>query len=183
MWNETVTLTRDIIASEVPYGYEVPLTEGTAVTITQAMGGSFTVLAPDGRMVRVEGKDADAIGREVGLQGEVSMPDVETDEDVEKLVWEQLRTCYDPEIPVNIADLGLIYGVKVTPDEEGQRRVDIQMTLTAPGCGMGEILKIEVEHKLMKIPTVKDAEVDLVFDPPWDMSMLPEAAKLQLGML
>ncbi len=147
------------------------------------MGGHYTVLTDDGRMVRIGGQDADAIGREAGEPDGEAMPEVNSDEDVEKLVWEQLRTCYDPEIPVNIADLGLIYGVKITPDDEGKRSVEIQMTLTAPGCGMGEILKVEVEDKAMRIPTVKDAEVDLVFDPPWDMSMMPDAARLQLGLI
>lgn len=183
MWNETVTLSRDLDVTQVPYGYPLHLTEGSSVTITQALGGSFTVVTEDGQMAQVTSKDADAIGKEAGIQADTPLPDVESAEDVEKLVWDQLRTCYDPEIPVNIADLGLIYGVQVTPTGEKEHKVDIQMTLTAPGCGMGEILKTEVEHKLMKIPTVKDAEVELVFDPPWDMSMLPEAAKLQLGLM
>jgi probable FeS assembly SUF system protein SufT len=183
-WNERVTLSRDIEATQVPYGYSVALKEGTPVTITQALGGLFTIVTDEGVMCSISGKDVDAIGKEVGLQKDEPMPEINSIEDVEKVVWDQLRTCYDPEIPVNIADLGLIYGVQVKPrEEEDGNKVDIQMTLTAPGCGMGEILKIEVEHKVMKIPTVKDVEVELVFDPPWDMSMLPEAAKLQLGML
>ncbi|MBI4213051.1 MAG: putative Fe-S cluster assembly protein SufT [Chloroflexi bacterium] len=183
MWNDSVTISRDIIATEVPFGYEVLLAEGARVTVTQEMGSGFTVFTEFGQMVRIEAKDADAIGREFVPQAELSMGEVRSDDDVERLVWEQLRTCYDPEIPVNIADLGLIYGVQVTPDQEGNRKVDVQMTLTAPGCGMGEILKIEVEDKLTRIPTVVNADVELVFDPPWDMSMLPEAAKLQLGLL
>jgi probable FeS assembly SUF system protein SufT len=182
-WNERVILSRDIDATQVPYGYSVPLKEGTPVTITQALGGLFTIVTDEGVMCSVSGKDVDAIGKEVGIQKDEPMPDVDSDEDVDRLVWEQLRTCYDPEIPVNIADLGLIYGVQVKPRDEGGRKVDIQMTLTAPGCGMGEILKIEVEHKIMRIPTVEDVEVELVFEPPWDMSMLPEAAKLQLGIM
>ena len=183
-WNEQVILSRDIVATQVPYGYSVSLKEGTLVTITQALGGLFTVVTDEGVMCSVSGKDAEAIGKDPGLQRDEPMPEVTCIADVERLVWDQLRTCYDPEIPVNIADLGLIYGVQVKPREEDEgNKVDVQMTLTAPACGMGEILKIEVEHKIMRIPTVKDVEVELVFDPPWDMSMLPEAAKLQLGMM
>ena len=181
-WDDAIVLSRDIVATEIPYGFEVPLVAGSKVVISQAMGGSFTVVTMNGQMVRIAAEDADAIGREPGLEASGPMV-VESEEDVEKLVWEQLRTCYDPEIPVNIADLGLIYGCSITLDEQGQHRIDIQMTLTAPGCGMGDILKVEVENKLLKIPTVKDVEVELVFDPPWDMSMLPEAAKLQLGLM
>ena len=180
-WDDAILLSRDIVATEIPYGFEVPLEAGSKVVISQAMGGSFTVFTDNGQMVRIAAEDADAIGQDA-LEAAGPMV-VETEEDVEKLVWEQLRTCYDPEIPVNIADLGLIYGCTITPDQEGQHRIDIQMTLTAPGCGMGDILKVEVENKLLKIPTVKDVEVEMVFDPPWDMTMLPEAAKLQLGLM
>ena len=183
MWNESVTLSRDVEATEVPYGYPVLLETGTRVTVTQALGGWFTVVTDDGRAVRIAGNDADAIGNDPGIQLDTAPPVPESAEEVEKLVWDQLRTCFDPEIPVNIADLGLIYGCLVTSLEEDGYRVDIDMTLTAPGCGMGEILKVEVEHKIMKIPTVKDVEVELVFEPPWDMSMMPEAAKLQLGLM
>lgn len=183
MWNESVTLSRDCEATEVPYGYPVSLKAGTEVTITQALGGWFTVATEDGHLVRIAGEDADAIGKDPGLQADGPPPTVESAEDVEALVWDQLRTCYDPEIPVNIADLGLIYECAVSPLEEGKHRVDIKMTLTAPGCGMGEILKIEVENKVAKISTVEDVDVELVFDPPWDLSMMPEAAKLQLGLL
>lgn len=182
MVNDPIVLSRSIVAAEVPFGYEVPLLEGTEVQITQAMGGRFTVLTPEGQMVLIEANDADALGYVVEEQS-ASVLSVDSDEEVERLVWEMLRTCYDPEIPVNIADLGLIYGVGVTPIEDGGRRVDVQMTLTAPGCGMGEILKMEIEDKLMRIPTVTRAEVDVVFDPPWEMSMMPEAAKLQLGLM
>ncbi|MSQ23589.1 MAG: putative Fe-S cluster assembly protein SufT [Chloroflexi bacterium] len=182
-WDDAIVLSRDIVATEIPYGFEVPLTAGSKVVISQAMGGSFTVVTQNGQMVRIVSADADAIGQEARAEADASLAIVETDEDVEKLVWEQLRTCYDPEIPVNIADLGLIYGCSITPADDSQRRVDIQMTLTAPGCGMGEILKVEVEEKLSKIPTVKEVEVEIVFEPPWEMSMMPEAAKLQLGLM
>lgn len=184
MWeNEPVTVSRDCEVTQVPYGYPMQLKAGSQVTITQALGGWFTVSTEEGELVRIAGKDADAIGKDPGLQADRPMPTVENAEDVEKLVWDQLRTCYDPEIPVNIADLGLIYGCQVEPLAEGEHRVDIKMTLTAPACGMGEILKIEVENKVMKIPTVKDVEVELVLDPPWDISMMPEAARLQLGLM
>ena len=135
----------------------------------------------EGNLVRVAGKDADAIGKEPpeALQRAAGA----TDEDVEKLVWKQLRTCFDPEIPINVVDLGLVYEATVRHREDGQREVDIRMTLTAPACGMGDILVDDVRSKLEMIPTVADTDVELVFDPPWNRHMMSEAARLETGML
>lgn len=180
---EDVTIIkRDVEGTLIPYGQSVTLIPGTEVLVTQALGGSFT-LNVNGNLVRIEGKDADAIGKEpVLLPSEKA---VVTGEDVdEALVWEQLKTCYDPEIPVNIVDLGLIYDLTITKlDKEPGYHVGIQMTLTAPGCGMGPVLTQDVERKLLMIPNIKKVDVVLVFDPPWNSERMSESAKLELGLL
>ena len=176
---EPVTLSRDVIGILIPQGTKVELPEGAEGAITQALGGSFTVQV-QGHLFRIEGKDADAIGREV-VKGPALAADA-SDEEIEKAVWDQLRTCYDPEIPVDIVELGLIYSCKLEPATDGQRRVKVEMTLTAPGCGMGEILVADVKSKVLAVPTVTEAEVELVFDPPWNQSMMSEAARLATGM-
>lgn len=176
---EPVTLQRDVEAIIVPAGVPVTLREGKTGFITQALGGSFTVYI-EGNLFRIAGKNADALGREPVLQ--IELPPDATDEDVKTLVWEQMRTCYDPEIPVNIVDLGLVYSCELTKEND-QRIAHIAMTLTAPGCGMGEVLVQDIKEKVEMIPTIKRAEVELVFDPPWNQSMMSEAAKLQTGML
>ncbi len=176
---EPVTLERDCKAIVVPAGDEVVLPAGGTVYITQALGGSFTIYL-DGNLFRIAGQDADALGKEP-----VTPPPLAadaSDEDVEKLVWEQMRGCYDPEIPINIVDLGLIYECRVESQEDGARRVFVTMTLTAPGCGMGEVLVLDIKEKVELIPTVKEATVELTFDPPWNMGMMSDAAKLQTGM-
>jgi len=179
---EQVTLSREVEAIQVPTGDRMKLPAGTTGTITQALGGTYTIITNDSYMVRIQAKDADAIGKEVdGAPQEKPAP--EKPEDVEEAVWDVLRTVYDPEIPVNIADLGLVYGCRVKPAESGGSRVEIEMTLTAPGCGMGDVLKAEVEQKLDDLPGVDEYDVQLVFDPPWDYSMIPDAAKLTLGMM
>ena len=182
--DELVTINRDCEAVQIPSGSKVLLPAGTQVRITQSLGGSFTVVTERGAMVRIAGKDTDAIGKDIVTQSteEVSTF-LDRPEDVEKLVWDQLRTCYDPEIPVNIADLGLVYSCFVLPLPERGHRVEIKMTLTAPGCGMGEVLKVDVENKVLSVSGVREANVELVWDPPWDRSMISEAAKLELGML
>ncbi len=164
----------------VPSGDAVSLPAGSVGYITQALGGSFTVYV-EGNLFRIAGIDADAIGKDPVAAPK--LPDGATDADVESLIWEQLRTCFDPEIPVNIVELGLVYECNVLRLESGDRRVDIKMTLTAPGCGMGETLISDVRSKLEMIPTIADADVELVFDPPWNQSMMSEAAKLETGML
>ena len=180
---EVVTLKRDCEAVQIPNGHRFMLPAGTQVTITQSLGGAFTVVTDRGYMVRIGGNDADAIGKLAEPESQAPSATVEEPEDTEKLVWGQLRTCYDPEIPVNIADLGLIYSCFITPLPESGNHVEIKMTLTAPGCGMGEFLKADVENKILTVPGVKSTTVELVWDPPWDRSMMSEAAKLELGMI
>ena len=177
--NEPVTLSRDVDAIIVPAGVNVRLRAGQSGFITQALGGSFTVYV-EGNLFRVAGKDADALGKEAVVVPE--LPPDAGDEDVRRLAWEQLRTCYDPEIPINIVDLGLVYECSVASERDG-RIVSVTMTLTAPGCGMGDVLVQDVREKVEVIPTVKRADVELVFDPPWDRSMMSEAARLQTGMM
>ena len=177
--NEPVVVERDVKAVVIPAGTNVTLRQGQAGYITQALGGSFTVYI-EGNLFRIAGEDADAIGKTPVKLPE--LPPDATDEDVKNLVWQQMRTCYDPEIPINIVDLGLIYECVIDRNPDATRTVRVKMTLTAPGCGMGEILVQDVKEKVELIPTVKEAQVELVFDPPWNQSMMSDAAKLQTGM-
>jgi probable FeS assembly SUF system protein SufT len=177
--NEPFVVNRDVRAVMVPAGVEVKLRPGQAGYITQALGGSFTVYL-EGNLFRIAGEDADAIGKEAAKPPE--LPPNATEDDVRKLAWDQMRTCFDPEIPINIVDLGLVYACDVTMNEDGTRTVDVQITLTAPGCGMGDILVEDVKDKIQKVPTVKEARVSLTFDPPWNQTMMTEAARLQTGM-
>jgi probable FeS assembly SUF system protein SufT len=177
--NEPVVVKRDVKAVIVPAGVEVDLKAGQAGYITQALGGSFTLYI-EGNLFRIRGEDADAIGKDVVAPPE--LPPNATEEDVRKLIWEQLRRCFDPEIPVNIVDLGLVYVCDVGVNDDGSRSASIKMTLTAPGCGMGEILVQDVKEKVEMIPTIKEVDVELVFDPPWNLSMMSESARLQTGM-
>jgi probable FeS assembly SUF system protein SufT len=180
---EEITLDREVASVLVPHGTTLILPAGTKVRITQALGTTFTVLTDLGYMVRINGQDADAMGLEPPVEAPRGPVDTSVSkEQVEEQVWEQLRTCYDPEIPVNIAELGLIYGCEITPHPEGGHNVEIQMTLTAPGCGMGDIIAAEVDGKLRAVPGVREVNVELVFDPPWDLSMMPESARLALGL-
>jgi len=173
-----VTTTREIEAREIPSGMKLTIPEGTPLAITQSLGGSFTVLTPYGYMARVDGKDADAIGEEA------PGPDAAAEgRTPQELAWEQLKTCYDPEIPVNIVDLGLVYKCEVVPRPEGGQKAEVSFTLTAPGCGMGDTLKEDIRQKLLAIPGIEEADVSVMFDPPWNMSMMSDAAKLQLGMM
>ena len=174
-----VTTTREIEAKEIPSGMPIQIPEGTPLTLTQSLGGSFTVVTPYGYMARVEGKDADAIGEEPLAQDAAA----DAGKSTEELCWDQLRTCYDPEIPVNIVDLGLVYKCEVTPLADGGNKVEVRFTLTAPGCGMGDVMRGDIKDKLLAVPGIKDADVQVLFDPPWNMSMMSDAAKLQLGML
>lgn len=173
--NQTVALKRDCVAIAIPAGTRQVLPAGTQVRVTQAMGGSYTVAA-SGMLYRIEQKDADALGQS-GPQEERHAPPSFS----EKMVWDQLKTVYDPEIPVNIVDLGLIYGCEIADDPEGGKKIDVQMSLTAPGCGMSDVLKADVEKKLARLPEVKRVKVEVVFDPPWGPARMSEAAKLQLG--
>lgn len=177
---EPVAFSRDCDAAVVPSGETGIIPKGAKGQLTQALGGSFTVYI-QGNLFRIDGKDADAIGEQP--EPEPVLPDNATDEDVEQLVREQMRQCYDPEIPVNIVDLGLVYECRVTHRDNGSRQVGIIMTLTAPGCGMGDVISQDVRAKVMRVPTVVDVDVAVVFDPPWRYDMMSEAARLQAGML
>lgn len=178
--SEPVRFERDCAAVLVPQGEAVTLPAGTVGYITQALGGSYTVFV-EGNLMRIAGVDADAIGKDPPPP--ILLPDGASDEEVEQLVWKQLRTCFDPEIPINIVELGLVYEANVMPADDGARTVEVRMTLTAPGCGMGDVLVDDVRSKLEMIPTVREADVELVFDPPWTREMMSEAARLETGML
>jgi probable FeS assembly SUF system protein SufT len=164
----------------VPSGDAITLKSGLSGFITQALGGSFTLYI-EGNLYRLSGENADAIGKQT-LQAPALPPDA-TAADVQALAWQQMRSCYDPEIPINIVELGLVYECEVLPNEDGTRDLAVKMTLTAPGCGMGDVLVQDVKEKIEIIPTVREAKVELVFDPPWNQSMMSEAARLQTGML
>jgi probable FeS assembly SUF system protein SufT len=179
--DEPVTLTRDVEAAVIPVGERVTLQKGGQAHITQTLGGSYTVIV-NGNMFRIEGKDADALGLEVAAKP-ISTGTPVTQEQLEKEIWNQLRSCYDPEIPVNVVDLGLIYDCHLTPVSAGSHRVEVKMTLTAPGCGMGPMLAQDVQNKLLSLEGVDDVAVELVWDPPWNQGMMTEQAKLQLGLM
>jgi probable FeS assembly SUF system protein SufT len=178
--NEPVIIQRDVEAVMVPSGQSITLKLGLAGYITQALGGSFTLYI-EGNLYRISGEQADAIGKEVVRRP--TLPPNATEEDVRELAWEQMRSCFDPEIPINIVDLGLVYECKVTPNDDHTRNLSVTMTLTAPGCGMGDVLVQDVKEKLATIPTVQAVDVELTFDPPWSQSMMSEAARLQTGMM
>ena len=178
--NEPVVVKRNVEGLMVPSGVPVTLPKDSLVYLTQAMGGSFTVYF-EGNLVRVPGIDADALGKESVTPP--ALPDNATDEQFEALAWEQLKTIYDPEIPINIVDLGLVYKCAISSLASGQRSVSLQMTVTAPGCGMGEILVEEARQKISIIPTVGEVNVELVFDPPWSREMMSEAAQLEAGLM
>ncbi len=175
---EPIPLLRDCEAVLIPAGTEVVIPEGTEVNVAQSLGGSFTVYV-GGNLVRIAGKDADALGLEAPELP--TLPEDASEADFEALVWDQLKTCFDPEIPINIVDLGLVYECAIDKTDSGYA-VRVQMTLTAPGCGMGEVLVADVRDKLKLIPTTETVDVELVFDPPWHHGMMSDAAKLQTGM-
>jgi probable FeS assembly SUF system protein SufT len=179
--NDSITLARDVEAAVIPVGTKVTLQKGEQATITQSLGGSYTVVV-NGNMFRIEGKDCDALGIAPAAEP-VSTGTPVTQESLEKEIWNQLRSCYDPEIPVNVVDLGLIYDCHLSPLNAGSYRADVKMTLTAPGCGMGPMLAQDVQNKLLSLEGVDDVAVELVWDPPWNQSMISEAGKLQLGLL
>lgn len=179
--HKNVTISRDVEATMIPAGTPIAIPAGTEVTITQALGGTYTVMGT-GIMARIEGKNADALGLTPATaekaNAEASGP-VNVDE-----IWEALKTCYDPEIPVNIVDLGLVYDVQVVPEEDGKgNRVEVKMTLTAPGCGMGGVIAGDAESKIRELPGVTEARVEVVWDPIWNQSMMSDAARLQLGLM
>ena len=178
--NNVAIIRREVEVTIVPFGDKMNLLPGQEVLVTQAKGGSFT-LNVQGNLVYLEGKEADAIGRErikMPMDDYNIKPGDEIDDD---LVWAQMRTVYDPEIPVNIVDLGLIYDVSYTRQDDDNYHVCIQMTLTAPGCGMGPVLVQDIESRVGMLPNVSAADVIIVFDPPWNSEMMSEEAKLELG--
>jgi len=182
MMREEVTFSRSAEAIMIPSGEKVLVPVGAQATITQSLGGSYTLITDRGLMVRVSGKEVEAIGK-----ASQDVPQTAPGEEVspavlEEMVWDQLRTTFDPEIPVNIVDLGLVYLCELKPDESGAFDVKIKMTLTAPGCGMGPVLASDVKTKVESLSGVKNADIEVVFDPVWDRSMMSEAAKLQLGI-
>lgn len=171
-----VTTNRDCPARLVPVGTEITIPASTFLTITQALGGNYTVIY-NGNMARIDGTDADAIG----MPGITLSFDAATDGSInEEQLWEALSTIYDPEIPVNLVELGLIYKLQI---DNSQHKVSIDMTLTAPGCGMGPVLVEDVRYRIAHVPNVQEIEVNLVFDPPWSRDMMSEAAQLETGMI
>lgn len=176
-----IILTRDCAGTQIPSGSNVVLPAGTRVTIAQSLGGQFTVTSDEGALFRIADKDADALGERPPAAA-VKAPASEGPFD-EQRVWEQLRTVFDPEIPVNLVDLGLIYHCQAVPLPEGGHRVEIKMSMTAPGCGMGDVLKEDVRLKVQSVPGVGEVDVEVVWDPPWDASRMSDAARLQLGWI
>ncbi len=176
---ERVELSRECEAIQVPLGSPVTLERGLEVMITQFLGGSFTVQVPAyGGLYRIAGKDADALGK----KPQDAVSPVAASGDLEAMVWEQLKTCYDPEIPVNIVDLGLVYAMEIAPMNGGANRVDVKMTLTAQGCGMGASIAVDARQKLLSLPGVSEANVDLVWDPPWNPQMISPEGRERLGL-
>ena len=176
---EQVEISRDCEAVQIPAGHTVTLPKGTVGIITQALGGSYTLQVPSyGGLYRVASKDADALGKE----GASESAQADVAGDLETQVWEQLKTCYDPEIPVNIVDLGLVYDMRVSALADGGSKVEVKMTLTAPGCGMGGYIAQEARGKLLELAGVEEADVEVVWDPPWSPQMISPEGRQLLGM-
>ncbi len=181
--DQPIALLRDCEAVLIPSGEKLKLVAGARIQVTQSLGGSFTILTDRGSMARISGKDADALGLERSPETpatSVSAP--EAPGALEKLVWDQLRSCFDPEIPVNIVDLGLVYRCQVMPLPRGGSRVEIRFTLTAPGCGMGQVLREDIKNRVSSVPGVREVDVELIWDPPWNQSRMSREAKVDLGM-
>src|SRR5256712_13302605 len=175
----SVTLSRACEVIEIPSGIRGTLPAGAIVRIMQSLGSGYTVATDRGYMYRVDAEDTDALG--LSNASMAKEPAVREGPFSEQMVWDQLKTVYDPEIPVNIVDLGLVYSCEITSLEEGAKKIDINMSMTAPGCGMGNVLKADVEAKLSHLPSIKEVHVHVVFDPPWNPGRMSEAARLQLG--
>jgi probable FeS assembly SUF system protein SufT len=176
--SERIMLNRDCEVIQIPSGIRSSLPAGTSVRVTQSLGGSYTLATEHGGMYRLDIRDIDALGR-----SSPATPDLAHQEGTfrEEMIREQLKTVYDPEIPVSVVDLGLIYSSVTVPLPDGGKKIEIKMSMTAPGCGMGNVLKADVESKLLRLPEVKEVDVEVVFDPPWHPGLMSEAAKLQLG--
>ena len=175
------TLSREVTATQIPSGDKIPLPAGTRVTLSQTLGGSYTVATGFG-LFRIDGRDGDALGEKADL-GTVTATPLANGAPDPAAVWDQLRKVYDPEIPVNIVDLGLVYSMDISKREDGAHRVDIAMTLTAPGCGMGPAIAADAKDKILLIPGVSDADVRITWDPPWNQSMISEEGKMKLGLV
>jgi probable FeS assembly SUF system protein SufT len=181
--NEPIKTSRDAQVVAVPAGNTLTLPAGTEVVVTQALGGSYTLLVPSyGGLFRLANRDADAIGKEAALADAPGAVAGLSPEDLEKRIWETLKTCYDPEIPVNIVDLGLIYEMEVLPLTDGTSRVEVKMTLTAQGCGMGTSIAADARYKLIEIPGVSEADVLVVWDPPWTPEKISPQGRTLLGI-
>tara|TARA_B100000945_G_scaffold46887_1_gene32581 strand:+ start:3777 stop:4334 length:558 start_codon:yes stop_codon:yes gene_type:complete len=177
---QLISLSRDCEVISVPYGEKEILKEGTEVQIMQALGGSYTVYTVEG-MFRINGTNADAIGKEV--EKPPSLPENITDDEFEEKVWDQMKTVFDPEIPINVVDLGLIYDCRLNKSEDNNFIIEVDMTLTAPGCGMADVLVADIQERIEMMPRVVSVKVELVLDPPWSMEMMSEAARLEAGLI
>lgn len=181
MPSTVIELKRDCQATQVPYGGVQVLPAGSRVRIMQSLGGTYTVTTEKGAMMRIEANNVDALGLVPDPQ-QAQPEQAAPVQFSEKLVWDRLRTVFDPEIPVNIVDLGLVYSCQITPAENGGHKIEIKMAMTAPGCGMGDVLRADIERKLSQLPEVRQVHAEIVFDPPWTPSRMSDAAKLQLGL-
>ena len=177
---QLISLSRDCEVISVPYGEKEILKEGTEVQIMQALGGSYTVYTVEG-MFRINGTNADAIGKEV--EKPPSLPENITDDEFEEKVWDQMKTVFDPEIPINVVDLGLIYDCRLNKSKDDNFIIEVDMTLTAPGCGMADVLVADIQERVEMMPRVVSVKVELVLDPPWSMEMMSEAARLEAGLI
>jgi probable FeS assembly SUF system protein SufT len=178
---KSIALKRDCAAILIPSGEKVTMAAGSKVWLTQALGGGFTLMTDHGYMVRIDGADADALGV-AAAAGDVGDAGAETNRSIEDRVWHQLRSCFDPEIPINIVELGLIYDCRAEALDADGYKVTVRFTLTAQGCGMGQFLKEDIRKKLLALPGVREADVELVWEPPWNQSMISPTAKHQLGI-
>ena len=176
---QPIRLSRPVEVTEIPSGIRGQIPEGTVAKVMQSLGNAYTIMTEYGYMYRIDAKDADALGIEHKQEQSAAAASGKFSEE---LAWEEMKTVYDPEIPVNIVDLGLVYECKVSEAAPEGKKLDIKMTMTAPGCGMGNILKADVENRLSKLPEVKEVNVEVVFDPPWTPQKMTEAARLQLGL-
>jgi probable FeS assembly SUF system protein SufT len=180
---ESVELSRDCEVIQIPAGHKVKLVKGTKAVITQSLGGSYTLLVPSfGGLFSLSGSDADAIGKEAATTAQTQAHGPTSREGLEKQVWEQLKTCYDPEIPVNIVDLGLVYNMELSELPDNAYKVDMKMTLTAQGCGMGKMIAADAQAKLSRLPGIKAANVEIVWNPPWNRDMISPEGKKKLGI-
>jgi probable FeS assembly SUF system protein SufT len=177
--SEPITVSRACEVIEIPSGIRATLPAGAVVRIMQSLGSGCTVATDRGHMYRVDAKDTDALG--LSNAAMTQAPAVHEGNLSEQMVWDQLKTVYDPEIPVNIVDLGLVYSCVIAPLEQGENRIQIKMSMTAPGCGMGNVLTADVKSRLSRLPSVKEVRVEVVFDPQWHPGLMSDAAKLQLG--